>query len=324
MSARERQTAETEDAMDALERLLSRPEAEGGTGGPSPWTLARLAAGELAAEEARSVAAAAAGSPAAAERLRRLREAEAAFERERPFSGARAELERRAARLPANAQDDAAMRGIGVSAAAARPVLPAWLRNPRWLAAAGLPLLALGIGILATRPHGGGRGAQPDAADAVDTADTADASGVRRKGGAALAAARLVDGRPESLEAGSTVTAGDRIQFSVSSPHSNIVLLGVDGSGTVSRYLPVAGETSAPWLPGQPRPLPDSLLLDDAPGPEVFLAFLSDDPLLVEDLERALHEVVSRGGGPRAALSADWQARGLAPQVARFFVEKRE
>ncbi len=101
--------------------------------------------------------------------------------------------------------------------------------------------------------------------------------------------------------------------------HDHLVLLGMDGTGTVSRYVPVGGEVSAPFQPGQAAPLADSLLLDDAPGPEVFVALLSDAPLLVEDLEQALHDAAGEGAS-RGLLSADLDA--LAPQVHVYWVEK--
>ncbi len=82
---------------------------------------------------------------------------------------------------------------------------------------------------------------------------------------------------------------------------------------------------SAEFTPGNGVALPDAFELDAAPGPEVFLAFLSDEPLLVEELEQAVHDVVTGDpDGSRAVLDEDWAARGLAPQVGVFGVEKKE
>ena len=107
------------------------------------------------------------------------------------------------------------------------------------------------------------------------------------------------------MESGALLGEGATLQFLISTPHSHLVLLGIDGTGTVSRYVPVGSELSQEIVPGNAVPLEDSFRLDAAPGPEVFLAFLGDEPLLVEDLEHAVHDVAAGSGGSRAVLEVD-------------------
>jgi anti-sigma factor RsiW len=142
----------------------------------------------------------------------------------------------------------------------------------------------------------------------------------RLKGGG-LIAMQLVEGVAQPLSAGEAVEAGTRIQFRASTVHPWMILVGVDGTGTVSRYEPVGGELSAPIAPGQGTPLADSLVLDGSPGPEVFVAVFSDEPMLVEEVEQALHDVV-QDAGPKGALDVG-ALDELGVQVSVFWVEKR-
>ena len=144
----------------------------------------------------------------------------------------------------------------------------------------------------------------------------------RLKGAATLSAWQQTAGDPVRLDSGVTLGAGDAIQFTVTTTASHLALLGVDGTGTVSRYVPVGGDLSMPFTPGTNRPLPDALVLDDAPGPEVFVAFLSDEALLVEDLERAVHDALERRG-PDALAGGAW-ADGLGADVATFVAHKED
>ena len=281
-----------DETMAALDRLLARPEPPEGS--VTPWTLARYQAGDLSRAEVREVVAAVRRDPALAARLEQLRAADARFEQQLPWERVKDSLFERAGELP-------------------EAPLPAPVRRaPRlWRAllagAAGAVAAVVVVSLL-----------DPGQPVVQQTPITS-----RYKSDDAIQAFVLREGRPERVEAGALLVQGDRLQFRVSSPHSFLALIGVDGTGVVSRYEPVGGDRSAPFVPGNARPLADSLQLDDAPGPEVFLAFLSDEALLVEDLERAIHDVVTADpGGPRAVLERDWGAAGLAPQVAIFHVEK--
>lgn len=280
-----------EDTMNRLEQLLSRPEPP--PAAVSPHTLRRLAAGDLPDAEAAAARAAISEDPAAAERLAALQAEDRAFLAARPFAAVQDELRRRAEALPA----EPARRGL----------LGRWLqpRSLGWALAAVATALLLGV-LLPETPT-----------------DPVGPSPNRLKGAATLSAWQQTAGDPARLEDGVTLGAGDAIQFTVTTTASHLALLGVDGTGTVSRYLPVGGDVSLPFTPGTHRPLPDAFVLDDAPGPEVFLAFLSDEPLLVEDLERAVHDALD-DGGPDAVRDLDPRQRGIDADVATFVAHKED
>jgi hypothetical protein len=72
---------------------------------------------------------------------------------------------------------------------------------------------------------------------------------------------------------GETLAAGDRIQLSYKTAGlNNLVLVGVDGTGEISVYYPAQGDVPEPIIPGERHMLDGSLILDGAPGPEVFVA----------------------------------------------------
>lgn len=279
-----------DETMAALDRLLSRPDLPEGS--VTPWMLARFVAGDLGRAEAREVVDAVRGDPALAARLELLKADELAFEQAMPWEDVKGSIFERAERLPAQA------------APSPRPAAHRW-RLALFAAMGAAAALALALLV-------------PPGSDPVQ-----ESIGSRYKTDETLQAFVLRDGRPERIQPGTALREGDLLQFRLSSPHAFLALVGVDGTGVVSRYEPVGGDVSAPFVPGNARPLADSLQLDDAPGPEVFLAFLSDEALLVEDLERSVHDVVTAGPeGVRALVHTDWAALGLAPQVAIFHVEK--
>ncbi len=82
---------------------------------------------------------------------------------------------------------------------------------------------------------------------------------------------------------------GDRLQFSYRAPgYEDLVLVGVDGTGELSVYYPRAGELPYPIVPGERHFLDGSIVLDEAPGPEIFVAVfgsggVSEARELVED-----------------------------------------
>lgn len=83
------------------------------------------------------------------------------------------------------------------------------------------------------------------------------------------------------------VGAGDVLGFRVD-PGANrsVVLLSVDGDGVISIYYPETGD--APEPVDGPTELPGSITLDDAPGPEVFVAMFGRPvPVVRAGLERA-------------------------------------
>ncbi|MED5372860.1 MAG: hypothetical protein VX899_17710 [Myxococcota bacterium] len=86
----------------------------------------------------------------------------------------------------------------------------------------------------------------------------------------------LVDG-PEGFASGSegqVLKPGDRIQFTYRAPlQQSIVLVGVDGTGQSAQYWPETGDVPLSIARDNGlQLLSGSLELDDAPGPEVFVA----------------------------------------------------
>lgn len=78
---------------------------------------------------------------------------------------------------------------------------------------------------------------------------------------------------------GRAVGAGDRIGFKVDATgRRGVVLLSVDGDGQVSVFWPEAGDAPEPLRGDGVVPLPGSLTLDGATGPEVFLAVFDRSP----------------------------------------------
>lgn len=76
------------------------------------------------------------------------------------------------------------------------------------------------------------------------------------------------DGDPDA-----EVRPGDRLQFAFHpGAYGTVVLVGVDGTGTVQTYWPDDGGAPLAATPGERQLLDGSIQLDDAPGPEVFVA----------------------------------------------------
>jgi len=149
------------------------------------------------------------------------------------------------------------------------------------------------------------------------------APGTRIKGAVALDLYALQGGDVVEAEPGVVLRPGDRIQFTYTSgPLDHLIVLGVDGRGTLSRYYPDHGAGSLAVTPGARMVLEDSLVLDDAPGPEVFVAIFSDDPLQVAEVEVAIQDALAAGeGDPRALLDLQLPP-ALDAAVAVTWVEK--
>lgn len=267
---------------DAVERLLHRPELA--PGAVSPHRLERFLAGDLPAADAAHVRQALRADPALAAQAAALRADDEAFAAAHPYEAVGALLFARAALQPA-------------PAAGRRR----WFAGPLRLA---LPLVATlaALALLLLRPA-----AEPGLGPSV------------RAKGAGVSGWQLVEGQAEALSPGDALRAGDTLQLRVTTTQRYAVVLGMDGTGTVTRYLPVGGEESVAFGPGQGLPLPDGFRLDDAPGPEAFVVLLSPEPLPVADLEQALYDA-SGDGAARALLDAD--LADLAPEVHMFWVEK--
>ncbi len=111
---------------------------------------------------------------------------------------------------------------------------------------------------------------------------------VEFRSGDTLAAFQL---HGEVLEpyAGSPVGDGDVLGFKVSATrHRSVVVLSVDGRGQVSVFWPESGSAAEPISGDGLVELEGTVVLDGAPGPEVFVAvFDADVPEARSEVERA-------------------------------------
>ena len=93
---------------------------------------------------------------------------------------------------------------------------------------------------------------------------------------------------------GEPLHAGDQIQFTYRAPGlDTLVLLSIDGSGTLTVFHPNQGDTPLSIIPGEKHVLDGSIILDDAPGPEVFVAVFG--PGSVEEATELANDAFDAG-----------------------------
>jgi len=123
-------------------------------------------------------------------------------------------------------------------------------------------------------------------------------------------------GRPQLLDRGASASAGTRLQFRVRSEQTYFAMLGVDSSGAIKTYVPARGDVSLPWTPGPAQPLGTALELSTTSGDEVFLAFLSSEPLALGELRAELKSrIVAREDFVSVLLALGEDPQGLASEV---------
>ncbi len=112
--------------------------------------------------------------------------------------------------------------------------------------------------------------------------------------------------------------AGDKIQFTYRADvYETLVLINVDGNGEFTVFHPESGDEPVPVLPGSRRVLEGSILLDDAPGPETYVAVF--DPGSVEGAMELVRTTYEAGG--HGALEA---LETTDPAVAIVVIDKKE
>ncbi len=120
-------------------------------------------------------------------------------------------------------------------------------------------------------------------------------AGNRLKGGVDLDFYVLQGAEVKPGVEGEVLAAGDRVQFTYrAAGHDTLVLVGVDGEGAVSLYYPERGDAPEAVEPWDRRVLEGSIELDDAAGPEVFVALFSVESAS-EGLE-LVEEIYAEGG----------------------------
>lgn len=171
-----------------------------------------------------------------------------------------------------------------------RPRARWWLAVPALAAAAAIALVVV---------HG--RTSGPRASTGGDLAIKGDAAWqvVARRGD-----------RTFAVHDGTKLAAGDRVRFVVVPNGARYLIVGsVDGGGAVSIYFPWDGDQSGA-LSGPRVELPDSVVLDAAPGPERLFAIFSDQPIAIADVRARLAALGARGvAAIRAAHRLDLAAR---------------
>lgn len=138
---------------------------------------------------------------------------------------------------------------------------------------------------------------------------------VRFKGGDALEVVELVGATPRGYVAGTPVGQGTVLGFRVNATgHTGVVLLSVDGRGEATVFWPASGEAPEPLSGDGLLPLDGSVVLDDAPGPEIFVA-VYDRP--VPDALQLVRGAWATGG-PEGVLGTAASAPGVhAVEVTR-------
>ena len=141
--------------------------------------------------------------------------------------------------------------------------------------------------------------------------------GLRRKGGLGLAVfARLASGRVERLLPGARLLPGEVVRFEVTAERpGSLVLVGLDAARVVTPYVPRSGP--ALLLPAGRAQVPEgSILLDEALGPERFVAVLCGTPLDVAQVVETARAAL-KASDPRRIERLD-----LPCPQASFLIEK--
>jgi hypothetical protein len=88
---------------------------------------------------------------------------------------------------------------------------------------------------------------------------------------------------------------GEQIQLTYSCGDLvNFVLLSMDSSGAITTYYPFDRDSSIALPPGADLPLPNSIVLDDYLGRELYLAVFSRTALKVENIKARLEQAFAK------------------------------
>lgn len=162
---------------------------------------------------------------------------------------------------------------------------PTWLVAPRrrsWIGPtlAGLTALAAALLVVWWRPAP--PVVVPDSD--VELGEVA----TRTKGQARLGAHVRRGDRVFAATRDTTVRAGDALRFSVSTSQPTwIAIVGIDGTGAIAVHHPEGPQAQAMGV-GADQLLDLAVELDDAAGPETFVAVFCDRPTSVRAIESAL------------------------------------
>jgi hypothetical protein len=109
--------------------------------------------------------------------------------------------------------------------------------------------------------------------------------------------------------------SGEKIQFLYSCAEENrLILMGLDTAGTITTYFPSSQDSSITLERGADIPRPNSIVLDEYTGRELFLAIFSKKPLSVPDMRQRLASLFAR---THSIDSVDIKENGAA--MVRYF-----
>jgi hypothetical protein len=115
---------------------------------------------------------------------------------------------------------------------------------------------------------------------------------------------------------------GDSVRFVVEpGGHRYLLVVSIDGAGKVSVYHPFEGAASAPLASAPRVELPESIVLDRAPGPERIFALFSDAPLSAAAVGQQLQQRAAAAGWEKGG---DVELALPGTEQASFLFEKAE
>jgi len=114
-------------------------------------------------------------------------------------------------------------------------------------------------------------------------------------GGAALLVYQLHNDEALRAYEGNALGEGDALGFRVNSgSHTSLVLMSVDGRGAITVFYPREGDAAVQLEgTGETTPLPGTIVLDGAPGPEIFVAVFDSS---VAEARTSLEQAYSSSG----------------------------
>lgn len=120
--------------------------------------------------------------------------------------------------------------------------------------------------------------------------------GNRNRGSAFLDTFVMQDGVGQPWEPGTVLTEGDFVQFAYSADGQGdtMVLLSIDGEGTLTVFWPAEGDIPEPVHPDGKALLEDSIELDGARGPEAFVVIFGTQT--VQEAARLAEDIYETGG----------------------------
>jgi hypothetical protein len=195
-----------------------------------------------------------------------------------------------------------------------RSVLP-W----RWMLGLALPLAA-GLLLLAL-----GRDADPG--KVLPGVGDPSILGVKGSPVVRVFARRARSGAPEAdvikVKDGDRLRAGDALRF-VLSPAGwpYVFIASVDGAGQANVYFPFHGEASVKVDAKGTVSVPDSIVLDEAPGPERIFVIHSKSPVQAETVRAAL-ATVAVGGAPAIRKTLQLPIAGTVQSTLLFEKEDK-